>query len=78
MESDVDLAVFGCVSLIVGPEGVTCLVTIFSEATQHDHHLALELPHHPPQVTHCVLEGTLSRYVGIATFVALHTDRHSV
>ena len=41
------------------------------QLTQHDNTAAAMLPHHSPEVIHCVLQGTLCGYVGIPLLVAL-------
>ena len=41
------------------------------QLTQHDSTAAAMLPHHSPEVIHCVLQGTLCGYVGIPLLVAL-------
>ena len=75
LECYYNVAVLGTLSLIAGPEGVAGLVALLSEAAEHDHHLALELTHHPPQVPHCALHGALCCYVGSVIFVALERER---
>ena len=59
-------------------EGATHLF-ILSQPAEHDNGSALELPHHPPEVIHCVMQWSLRGYVGIALLVALHTTHiHTV
>ena len=41
------------------------------QLTQHDNTAAAMLPHHSPEVIHCVLQGTLCGYVGVPLLVAL-------
>ena len=37
------------------------------QTTQHDNGHTLELPHHPPEVFHCVHKRGLGSYVGIGS-----------
>ena len=41
-------------------------LSIFFQRTQHDNTSPLILPHHPPEVLHCVLPWPLSGYIGTA------------
>ena len=60
--------------LLLWPVRVAGLLPLLVQVAQHHHHLALELPHHPPEVSHRVLQGTLRGYVGIAPLVALQGE----
>lgn len=38
---------------------------------EHDNSLAIEFPHHPPELVHSGLQGTLCGYVSILPLVTL-------
>ena len=47
-------------------------LSLFLQLTEHDYTATLELIHHPPEVSHCVLQWTLGSYVGSFLLVALN------
>lgn len=68
LQSDKHLAIFGLAVLLGGPEG---LPSLLMRLAQGHHGLALELPHHTPQVMHSVVQRSLCSNVGITLLVAL-------
>lgn len=70
-EGDIDLAMSNHLILFVRPVLCGWLLPSLLESTQHHHCLTLELPQHTPEVSHCVLERTLCRYVSITLLIAL-------
>ena len=48
-------------------------LSIFFQLTQYDNTSTLILPHHPPEVLHCVLQWSLSGYIGTLLLVTLHS-----
>ena len=71
LQGDGDTAVIGGLVLLRGPVGVARLQPLLHHVAQHHDRLALELPHHPPEVVDGVRQGGLRGDVGIAAFVAL-------
>ena len=57
--------------LLGGPVLVAALFSLFHSIAQQHDGATLELPHHPPHVTHGVLQGSLSDYVCVPLLVAL-------
>ncbi len=55
----------GLLVLAVCPVAGALDDTSFLQASGHDDDGALLLPHHPPEVVHCPVEGALGCYVGL-------------
>ena len=47
---------------------------IFLCITQEDNTATVMLPHHPPEVIHCVLQWTLCCNVGSTVFITLYNE----
>lgn len=67
-------AILDLLVLLGGPENVARFLPLLIELAQGHHRLALELPHHSPQVIHCALKRALGGDVRIALLVALRRE----
>ncbi len=48
--------------------------SLLNELSQHDHYWSVGLPNHPPEISHCVLQGSLSGNERLLEVVALHRE----